>query len=92
MDSIERFIAMQDKIDILEKLLKLKDSEIEKYREVLKEIGCKLEDKADKIYHSDELEEIQVLRIDIHYEKRFLTNMELRNNLYIINEALESEG
>ena len=97
---LEYIDKLRDKISCLEKLIKQRDSEIEGYREVLKEIGAKLDVYHEKMEepivfnsHSKPIplrDEVKIVHICL--DRRFACSRYYENELCKINAALEEYG
>ena len=97
---LEYIDKLRDKINTLEKLLELRDGEIERYREVLKDIGAKLDICYEKIHepivfdvYSKPIPVCDEVKIThIYLDRSFACSPYYENELRKINAALEEYG
>ena len=97
---LEYIDKIRDKIDTLEKLLELRDGEIERYREVLKDIGAELEVCCEKVHEPvmfdpyskprPVCDEVKITHI--YLDRSFACSPYYENELRKINVALEEYG
>lgn len=92
--SLPYITHLESKNEYLEKMLEIKNKEIELYREILKDIGCEIKERFDTrtISRPDRLhgdEDVPVMITGIYYEKQFMSRVDYKRQLDLIEEVLK---
>lgn len=87
----ERQRLLEDKIEELEKLLRIRESEITLYRGILEDIGADIEEAHQRGFQYDNPnKQIIINVVDIRFNRRIAVPIETERNLEMINLALKT--
>lgn len=94
-----KITLLEDKIKLVRDLLDIKDSEIQRYREALKEIGCELKERLgywDTVNVAPEwlkdnsyIEPIALIKYTrVLFDRQFASRQDIETRLEIVDKAL----
>lgn len=87
----ERQRLLEDKIEELEKLLRIRESEITLYRGILEDIGAEIEEVHQRGFQCDNPNKPVVINaVEIKFNRRIAVPIETERNLEMINLALKT--
>lgn len=82
---------LEDKIEELERLLRIRESEITLYRGILEDIGAEIEEVHQRGFQCDNPNKPVVINaVEIKFNRRIAVPIETERNLEMINLALKT--
>ena len=82
---------LEDKIEELERLLRIRESEITLYRGILEDIGAEIEEAHQRGFQCDNPNKPVVINaVEIKFNRRIAVPIETERNLEMINLALKT--
>lgn len=83
---------LEDKIEELERLIRIRDSEITLYRGILEDIGAEIEETHQTGFQCNNPNKPVVINIvEIRFNRRIAVPIETQRNLEMINMALNTK-
>ena len=82
---------LEDKIEELEKLLRIRNSEITLYRGILEDIGVEIEEAHQHGFQCDNPNKPMIVNVvEVRFNRRIVVPIETERNLEMINLALKT--